>query len=142
MRSGWDIAVDSTFGGDVGGVDPAVPVDADAGVGVAVVVDEPLAGGEDGLVLDRGGDVVPAVRAGGQGGAEDREVVGLGGTGGKTISSSFLAPTRSVTWRRAVRIALAAVRPQVCGLEGLPYSLMKYGSIVSRTRSSSGVVAW
>ena len=53
-----------------------------------------------------------------------------------------LAPIRAPTWSRAGSTAFSAVQPKLCDrLAALPNSSVKYGSIASTTRGSTGVVA-
>jgi hypothetical protein len=55
-----------------------------------------------------------------------------------SAGSAFSA---AATVSRAASIAIRARLPQRCRLDGLPYSVFRYGSIALRTRGSTGVVA-
>ena len=60
----------------------------------------------------------------------------------KTISLP-LAPMSAATCSRASSTAFSAVQPKLwLRLAALPNFSVKYGSIASRTRGSTGVVAW
>ena len=60
----------------------------------------------------------------------------------KTISPA-VAPISAATSRRAASTASCAFQPYACWrLAGLPKCSVKYGSIASSTRGSTGVVAW
>ena len=60
----------------------------------------------------------------------------------KTISFA-LAPMRPATWARAFSTASFEVQPnEWLRLAALPNFFVKYGSIASSTRGSTGVVAW
>ncbi len=58
----------------------------------------------------------------------------------KRMSAAF-APTSAATRARASPTARLAAMPGACGLEGLPNSPDRCGSIASRTSGASGVVA-
>jgi hypothetical protein len=73
-------SVRSNGGGNVRRAGPAVSVDADASDREVLLLDQSLTGRPYGIVLDHGCDDVAAASAGGECGAEDRQVVGLGGT--------------------------------------------------------------
>ena len=54
-----------------------------------------------------------------------------------------LAPMSAPTCSRASSTAFSAVQPKLCErLAALPKFSVKYGSIASTTRGSTGVVAW
>ena len=58
-------------------------------------------------------------------------------------SSLAVAPIRAATWARAASTASSARQPKEWLLEeALPNSSLKYGSMASSTRGSTGVVAW
>ena len=76
------------------------------------------------------------------GGALDREVVHSVAPEVQTISLP-LAPISAATCSRAISTASSAAQPKEwLRLAALPNSSVKYGSIASSTRGSTGVVEW
>ena len=96
------------------------------------------------LVLGRHRDDVVgrAVAAARRRDALEREVVGFGRAAGEHDLAGA-APISAATCARAASTASRASQPNACCLLcGLPNCSVKYGSIASSTRGSTGVVAW
>ena len=59
----------------------------------------------------------------------------------KTISRGS-APKKAATWARASSRATVATSPTPCSEAALPNFSVKYGSIASTTRGSTGLADW